>query len=126
MTKRGFTCWLVDAKSRDALLAAVPPEFPQVICHHVTFQYNVPETTELPEEKVGYVVGEIIDCGVQAVVVEIDGNTIRPDGERFHITMSLEEGRYAEEAKRLVRRGWFPLREKIAVRLIPAFEARNL
>lgn len=125
MNKRGYVCWLVEAQSREALLAVVPPQYPTVVCHHVTIAFDVTPDYPLPQPKIGYVVGEIMDKGVQAVVVEIDGDTIRPDGDRYHITMSLDEGRFPEEARRLVRRGWFPLSERIAVTLTPAFIERK-
>lgn len=126
MSTRGYICWLVDEASKPALLRGVPPQYQNVICHHVTVAYDVPSDTPLPEPKIGRVVGEICDRGVQAVVVEIDGDTIRPDGDRYHITMSLEEGRFPEEARRLTRRGWFPLETPIEVVLTPAFIAKEM
>lgn len=122
----GFICWLVNEESRQNLLQRVPPEYTTVVCHHVTIAFDVPANTPLPAPKIGRVVGEICDRGVQAVVVEIDGDTIRPDGERYHITMSLDEGRFPEEARRLVRRGWFPLLEPIEVALIPKFISKQI
>jgi hypothetical protein len=121
---RGFVCWVVAEASRAALLASIPTAYAQVVCHHVTIAFDVSPLYPLPEPMIGYVVGEIMDKGVQALVVEIDGVTIRPDGERYHITFSLDDGRFAEEARRLVRRGWFPYVDRIPVELIPAFIPR--
>jgi hypothetical protein len=125
MNSRGYICWLLDEAGRQSLLESVPAQFATVVCHHVTLHFDVSSDTALPPPKVGYVVGEIIDKGVQAVVVEIDGNTIRPDGERFHVTVSLDDGRFPEQARHLVRRGWFPLDARVPLTLTPAFIQRE-
>lgn len=123
---RGYICWILDEASRTALLASVPAQFANVIAHHVTYVYDVPSDTPLPEPKTGYVVGEIVDNGVQAVVVEIDGDTVRQDGCRYHVTVSLDEGRFAEQAKHLTLRGWWPLDERIAITLTPVFIEKQM
>lgn len=45
------------------------------------------------------VVGYAVDnTGVEALVVSVDGQTKRPDGEHYHVTRSLAEGRRAVES----------------------------
>jgi hypothetical protein len=122
--ERGYVCWLIEPESRETLLRIIPSSFPTTVCHHVTIAFDVTDDYPMPQRETGRVVGEIIDKGVQALVVEIQGNTVRPDGERYHITFSLDEGRFPEEARRLVRRGWFPFAEPIQVKLTPAFIPR--
>lgn len=47
------------------------------------------------------------DAGVEALVVAIDGETMRPDGGRFHITWSLATRRAARESNDVIAaRGW--------------------
>jgi hypothetical protein len=118
MDELGYICWLV-GDERDALLDLIPPQFPNVVAHHVTFRHGVLSSCELPEPKIGFIVGEIIDGGVQAVVVEIDGDTIRPDGKRFHITWSLDEDRFPQQSIALTSRGWFPFEKPMPVSLTP-------
>lgn len=116
---RCYVCWKLDENQRETLLRTLLTHFPVQVADHVTLQYDVPSLTPLPPEAHGIIVGEIIDRGVQAYVVSVNGTTRRPDGERYHITWSLEEDRYPSEALHLVRRGWFPLENPIPIILIP-------
>jgi hypothetical protein len=89
-----YSCWLVSDQSRDALLAQIPPEFPDVIAHHVTMKN--PSKTAPPPADIR-VLGQIIDpSGVQVLIVEvkIDGEIVgRGDGSLFHITWSIDRSR---------------------------------
>jgi len=117
----GYTCWLLDETERAKLLELMPAVYPVPVAHHVTLDYGVPDTHPLPTATRGLILGEIMDKGVQAFVVEIDGTTTRPDGETYHITWSLDYDRYPENAKTLVRRGFYPLAKPIEITLIPTF-----
>lgn len=118
---KGYTCWLVDMLERDALLKRFPPEYKNVVAHHITLDYAVLQDHQLPTALFGRIVGDSYDKGVQALVVEIDGTTRRPDGETYHITWSLDDGRFPENSKQLLNKGWFPLKEPIEIKLTPAF-----
>ena len=63
------------------------------------------------------------DEGVEAMVVEIDGTSDRPDGSTFHITWSLDraKGRGAIESNDVIReRGWTAFDAPVDVSVIPA------
>jgi hypothetical protein len=124
MNTPGYVCWIVTEQDRNRILDFIPAHYPTVVCHHVTLAFDVTSNYPLPPPTTGYIVGEIMDKGIQALVVEINGDTIRWDNERYHITLSLDEGKFPEEARRLVRRGWFPLKERIAITLEPQFIPR--
>ncbi len=83
--------WLVENRSH--VLARIFPRFPDVIAHHVTHAImRKKETLEqygLTDE-VGVIVAEVYNDKIQAVIVEINGSTIRPDGGHYHITWSLD------------------------------------
>ncbi|MGZ3377206.1 MAG: hypothetical protein ACXU8S_11465 [Phenylobacterium sp.] len=114
-----YTGWLVDPAARETLLARFAPRYPVVVAHHVTLKFG-DQTAEPPGETLGVIVGEADDgTGVQALVVAIEGGTARPDGGVFHITWSLAEGREARESNEVLARGWTPLAEPMAVRLLP-------
>lgn len=123
MEVKGYTCWLLDMTERDALLKRFPAEFSNVVAHHVTLDYGVTQLHPLPTQFSGRIVGDIYDKGVQALVVEIDGTTIRADKRTYHITWSLDDGRYPENSNDILKKGWFPLEEPIEITLIPAFVA---
>lgn len=79
--------WLVDEAQRPGLLDRFRPIYEKTIAHHVTLRANVPDDAPLPPEATAQIVGEADDGkGVQALVVELDGATGRPDGSTYHIT----------------------------------------
>lgn len=105
MSQLGFRGWKVPPGERGRLLETFPPAYPQVVADHVTFEGEQP-----PAARRCRVVGVADDgAGVQALVVEIDGTTERPDGSRYHITWSLDRsaGRTAVESNDVIRsQGW--------------------
>ncbi|MBS0361372.1 MAG: hypothetical protein JSR98_08325 [Proteobacteria bacterium] len=116
---RFYTGWLVAAGQRAALLARFPPRYPLVVAHHVTLKFGDRDAV-VPGGVKAEIVGAADDgAGVQALVVAIDGSTVRPDGGTFHITWSLAEGREARESNAAIATGWTRLAEPVAVQLIP-------
>ena len=79
--------WTLDRKEREALLERFPPRWPDVIADHVTLDSRARRQDPLPMPATAQIVGSVDDGdGLQAMVVAIDGNTQRPDGNTFHIT----------------------------------------
>ena len=121
---KGYTCLLLDQRDRDRILSIIIPEYEVVIAHHITLQYGVKlDAAELPKVYSGFIVGEIMDKGVQTVVVSINGTTDHPHGGTYHITWSLDRERFPENSKQLLLRGWWPLVEPIPISVTPAFIA---
>jgi hypothetical protein len=56
-----------------------------VVCDHVTLSF--PDTAA-PAPATAVVVGVAADDRIQALVVEVDGTRIRPDGRIYHVTLS--------------------------------------
>ena len=114
--------WKLDRSERDALLARFPARYGNVIADHVTLKARVHEDAVLPPVATGVIVGRSDDGrGVEAMVVQLDGSTDRPDGSTYHITWSLGPGRRAVESNDVIRqRGWEPLDPPVPVRLEPA------
>jgi hypothetical protein len=121
-TMLGYTCLILNYEDRQRLMARFPPEYQHHVAHHITIAYGVDGST-MPDMWEGFIVGDAYDKGVQALVVEINGNTVRPDGAHYHITWSLDEGRFPDQSIALLNRGWFPLAdgERIPVSFTPAF-----
>ncbi|VWX54744.1 hypothetical protein [Novosphingobium sp. 9U] len=124
MSVRYVTGWKLNEDDRARLLTRFAPVFPDVVADHVTLRTGTDETTALPSQTHGGVVGEIDDgVGVQALVVQIGGTTIREDGGTFHITWSLDKaaGRRAVESNAVIAAlGWRPLAQPLPIRLVPA------
>ena len=108
--------WLLPDEDRERLLRLIPPIYPEVVAHHVTF---APEGQTTPEIDGGEVVGMADDgAGVQALVVRIAGGTDRPDGSTWHVTWSLGPGRRAVESNGVIARlGWVAFAEPVPIRL---------
>jgi len=72
------------------MLALFPTAYPNVIAHHVTLTHGSGGDIAPPEAHFS-AIGMVDDCvGVQAIVVQVDGKHIRPDGRTFHITWSID------------------------------------
>ncbi|GAB3769547.1 hypothetical protein GCM10028796_34790 [Ramlibacter monticola] len=111
--------WKLDRAEREALLARFPARHPKAIADHVTLRSRVSEQAGLPPSTVGEIVGRSDDgAGVEAMVLRIDGSTVRPDGGTYHITWSLAEGREARESNDVIRQhGWVAVEPPVPVRL---------
>ncbi len=121
-TGEGVIGWKLDREERRVLLERFPPNYAETVADHVTLKSKVADDAPLPDATTGRIVGRTDDgCGVQAMVVEIDGTTDRPGGGTYHITWSLGPGRRANESNDvLADRGWTPLDEPVPLTLTPA------
>ena len=113
--------WLLHPADREALLAAIAPAYPRVVAHHVTLKFDAGPGEAASPVAAAAVVGVADDAsGVQALVVEIDGETRRPDGSTYHITWSLAPNRRPVESNAVIaEHGWTPS-PRFAIRLIAA------
>ena len=121
MGERTVIGWKLPQTERQRLLEQFPPKYPDIVADHVTLRV-AEEDTELPSARRGRVVGIAEDGSLQALVVEIDGTTDRPDGSTYHITWSLdrEGGREPIHSNDVIREeGWDEV-EPQAIALEPA------
>jgi len=121
-SRRAVIGWAVPPEERERLLAMFPPRYERVVADHVTLRSRVPVDTPPPEPATGRIVGVADDGeGVQAYVVEVDGETARPGGGTYHITWSLGPTRQARQSNDVIADGgWTALDEAVEVRLDPA------
>lgn len=116
-----YVGWALPPEERARLLGLFWPAYPDLIAHHVTLAFPAGDRP-LPTATEGVIVGEANDgVAVQALVVEIDGSTTRPDGGTFHVTWSLDraQGVKPVDSNRVIRaQGW---REtaRVLIRLEP-------
>ena len=124
MAKPGtVTGWKLPEVERELLLRQFPPSYENVVADHVTLRVGAAPETPLPHKpESSKIVGRADDGrSLECLVVEIDGNTDRPDGSTYHITWSLGPGRRARESNDVLRdRGWDFLEAPIPVELEPA------
>lgn len=113
--------WTIDRRDRAALLTRFPPRYAKTVADHVTHGRKG-KAPPLPDARCAVVVGRADDgAGVEALVVEVGGDTARWDGSTYHITWSLEPGREAKESNdAIAEHGWQPVEGRPEVRLAAA------
>lgn len=119
----GYLAYTLSASSRNDVLHHFKPKYPEVICQHVTYKFPAKSTDELPPEvKEAHVIGYENGDGIEAIVIEINGSTKRPDGKLYHITLSLDraKGKKPVHSNDLVNKKFTPV-AKFPVHLTPAF-----
>lgn len=90
----GYIAYTLDKKSRNKLKSIFPPKYPEFIGHHITYKFGVGADEKLPKGGTFKVVGYADDGkGLEALVVEVNGKTQRPDGKIYHITWSLDRSK---------------------------------
>ena len=118
------TGWKVPDRERGKLLRQFPPRWPDVVADHVTLASRRGGPRPLPTTTTGLIIGRVDDgTGLEALVVEIEGTTNRPDGSTYHITWSLDRarGRRPVESNDILRaKGWEILPEPVPVTLVPS------
>lgn len=123
--RRGYQAFELDAASRTKLARAFPPKFPEFIGHHITYAFGVTADTPLPEAQTFKVVGYVCDpAGLEALVVEVDGTTARPDGKVYHCTWSLDRDagfKPVNSNDLIAREGFEPLTTAINISAVPKF-----
>lgn len=112
MAKSYYSGWELPDAERTRLLSLFAPEFSDVIAHHVTREFGLPEGSAVPDGDTGVVLGIASNgTSVQALVVEINGTTRRPDGKVYHVTWSLDRALGAKPAHSndVIALGWKPV-----------------
>ena len=85
----GYSGYLL--QNTNSLFDLIPPRYPKKIAHHITHKFPAKKYELPPQINSAYIIAEYWDdeMGVQAVEVALNGNNIRPDGKKYHITWSL-------------------------------------
>jgi len=107
--KGGYQAFELSSSSRSQLAQSFPPKFSEFVGHHVTYKRGAKSDQPLPEASSFKVVGYACDpAGIECLVVEVDGSTVRPDGGTYHCTWSLdrEAGFKPVKSNDLLRDGW--------------------
>jgi hypothetical protein len=93
---------------REALLAAaeaagVVPHHETVTADHVTYQAKDPDPA--PPARSFRATGWVRSHAVDALVGEVDGHAVRPDGGRYHVTLSVAPGHHGRESNDAIAAG---------------------
>ena len=121
----GYIALNITHTSRERLLKKFKPLNDKVIAHHITYQFPAKQSDPLPSVKEVKVVGYTSTEGLECAVVEVDGDTKRPDGGTFHITLSLEPSKHKPvDSNELIRkRGWVRIVPQLDIDAVAAYNA---
>ncbi len=91
----GYISFVLDDNSRNLLLSTFPAPYPDIITHHITYAFHVPNKNIPDTPKDIRVVGHHDNGAIQVLSVEIDGKNIQTTREDeitryLHITVSLD------------------------------------
>ena len=103
---QGYIAFNLTAASKEAVLICFPPKFEEVRADHVTFAFGVSSEVGdavLPAQVPVEVVAYVCDSSLEALIVSVNGETARPDGSIFHLTLSRSAGRKSSESNALAQ-----------------------
>lgn len=97
--KKTYLAYVLSPSSRERLLKIYPPKFSNVICHHITIDFNInPERLKTfkhlldwTPEVITY--GYACDDSLECLAVKVGQDKYRLDESFYHITLSLEPPR---------------------------------
>jgi hypothetical protein len=99
-----FNGWMLPDSERARVLGLFPPRYPVVKASHITL--SIDDKT-IPADAEIVIVGHADDDnGMEALVCTVNGETRRPDGGLFHLTLSHQGHRAAKEANEVVAQGY--------------------
>ena len=87
----------IEEGSRRKLMTLFPPKYPNVLGHHITEEFGV-KGGEVPEQPEQVLIIGYINNGedVEGFLVEVDGETNRPSGGKYHLTWSIDRSKGAK------------------------------
>lgn len=82
--------------SRQKLMDMFPPKYSRIFGHHITTKFGTNNPNDIPEYTEDTMVVGYADTGdgLEALVVTINGDSKKEDGNFFHITWSLNPEKY--------------------------------
>jgi hypothetical protein len=87
----GYAAYILTEDKRQTLLKVFEPEFSKAIAHHITYEYGVEMPKNMPKIESVELTHHISDGnGLEVLCVKINGEEMRADGKRYHITWSLD------------------------------------
>ncbi len=89
-----FTGWMINDNVRDYLLAKFAPTYDNVRMSHIT---HLVDAVDIPVDADIAIYAYVRDEHSEAVLVEVNGTRIRPDGKKYHITISFPDGGKASD-----------------------------
>lgn len=116
-----YSAYVISDESRARILERLPPSFPEVIAHHITYRF--PDKEAPPQVMEVRVIGHAKnqDLGIECLVVSLDGVSLRPTGGIYHITLSLDRSLGAKpvHSNRILKSPWIELDTPFLINVEP-------
>ena len=97
----GYSGFMITDEERARLLATFTPRFDDVRASHITFE--ILSDKIIPAKAEIEIVGYASNDKIEALIVSVDGSTIRPDNGIFHITLSHQPGVASKESNKMLQ-----------------------
>ena len=102
-----YIAYQISDSERSKIWSKFPPKYKNKKTDHITYQFGPKKGTELPDQpKVVIAYGYAHEEGIEALVCSVDGKLFRPDGKRFHITLSHNEKRKPVHSNDVIQKGF--------------------
>lgn len=98
-----YNGWMISDEDRERLMATFPPTFEHRRCSHITNEFG-DDVVDIPVDADIAVVGYVTGAEGEALLVEVNGMSERPDGKTYHLTMSFPEGSSAAASNDVIER----------------------
>ena len=96
-----YNGWMLPDTERVRILALFPPKYANAKATHVTLGLD---SKEIPQDAEIVAYAYVDDgAGIEALIVQVDGEIRRPDGETFHMTLSVADGRASKESNDVIK-----------------------
>ena len=120
--KKGYTAFNLTKEARQLVLNLFTPKFNNVVAHHITYKFNVSENDTIPSITTAKIVGYAEDENAQAVVVEVEGSSQRPDGGILHITICHNSSVKPYYSNNLIAKGFTKI-NPVEINVKPSFNS---
>lgn len=82
--------------TKKKLMEIFPPKYSRIFGHHITTKFGTSNKEDIPgyTEEVQVIAYSDSGDGLEALVVSVDGDSRKEDGNFFHITWSLDPQKY--------------------------------
>lgn len=89
-----YSGWSLTDSTVNQLKKLYAPVHPDFLGHHITYMFG--DDSVKPEAATVKVIGHCVTDKVQCFVVEVNGSLLRPDGNFYHLTWSIDRSKGAK------------------------------
>jgi hypothetical protein len=111
-----YSGWLISNNSIQQIKNLFEQTHPDFIGHHVTYMFG--DDSELSPEATLKIIGQCTTNKIQCFVITVNDEIIRPDGNLYHLTWSIDKSKGAKPVdsnKAIIEYGFVHLDKPIEI-----------